>query len=73
MRKEIIVEVIPATEVPAGSMARLLGSKETPLKLLFGTKYPKAMKSMLKLKRMAGSKWKAIKSSSGYEAVELIK
>lgn len=68
-----IVEVVPALEKAGGAKAKPVGSEEKPLHLWFGTKYPKASRSMVKLRRLSGTKWKAIQSNNGWDAIELIK
>lgn len=71
--KTEIVEIIPAGDKPSGTKAKILGTNEKPEPIWFGTDYPKAMNKMVKLNRLSFTRWKAIKTNTGWMATEFIK
>ncbi len=72
-KKKIIVVVSPAREHASGVTARPLGTNDKALTLWFQPKYPKALASWNSLKRIVGTKWKAVRSKNGWDAIELVK
>ena len=68
-----IVQIALATDKPSGTKAKILGSNETPEPIWFGVDYPKALKKMVKLKRLGSTLWKAIKTKDGWLATEFLK
>lgn len=77
MNSNVEVIIVPPRVQGGTCKAKPINSNKRALEIWWTTKYPKASKQMTRMKRMQGSKWKAIlqinkQGKKSYLAVERI-
>ncbi len=60
--KIIEVEITPAGKNPSTLKAKPIGKNQSPMKIFWSQQYPDAYNTMLKTKKLTGTKWKVVLS-----------